>query len=177
MLALTGVTPAHALAAPPNDNFANAQVISGPSGSVAGNLAGATVESGESTPNGQPSIWYRWTAPQAGLYRFDTSTGVLRADLWLYTGPALGQLTRPTYDRCPPTPSYDLTTKVLHATAGTTYSIALTGYASSADFGRTTLVWAPYSRPANDGFASASPVGTLEPVLTGDNCASTAEPG
>jgi hypothetical protein len=36
---------------------------------------------------------------------------------------------------------------------------------------------APYAPPANDSFASATVVTTLEPVLTGDNCASTAEPG
>jgi hypothetical protein len=179
-LAFAGPAPAEAAAAPPNDNFASAQPVTGPSGSVDGNLTGATVEPGESSDlwTGQPSIWYRWTAGQDGLVRFDTAAGVFKADLWLRTGTALGQLGIPPADWCQPTPSYfDRTTYVLHATAGTVYSIALTGYSASADAGRTTLRWAPYTPPANDSFAAATPVTTLEPVLTGDNCASTAEPG
>jgi hypothetical protein len=178
-LALAGPLPrAQALAAPPNDDFVNAQVISGPSGSVDGNLAGATVEAGESGDGtGQPSIWYRWTAPQDGLYRFDSSTGIYRADLALRTGNALAQLTWPPADSCPTTASYDHTAYFLHAVAGTSYSIALTGYVGSPSVGGTTLRWAPYSRPPNDDFAAATPVGTLEPVLAGDNCASSAEAG
>src|SRR5690349_10984004 len=57
---------------PANDNFANAQIISGCSGSVNGTNVGATKESGEpnhlSTTNdpnggGTRSIWYQWQAP------------------------------------------------------------------------------------------------------------------
>jgi len=177
-LALAGPVPARAATPPPNDNFGSAQPITGPSGSVDGNLAGATVEPRESPDGtGQPSIWYRWTAGQDGLVRFDSATGVYQADLWLYTGTALGQLGTPPADWCPPTPYYDHTTYVLHATAGTVYSIALTGYSATVDAGRTTLRWAPYPPPANDSFAAATAVTTLEPILTGNNCASTAEPG
>ena len=176
-LALAGPPPVHALAltAPSNDNFANAQVISGASGSVDGSLAGATAEANE-PGDGLPSIWYRWTAPQSGLYRFDSSTGAYQAGLGIYTGSALGQLSLPLADWCPPTQFYDRTTYVLHAVAGTSYSVALTTY-NPTDTRTTTLRWAPYSRPANDDFASATQVGTLEPVLSGDNCASSAEAG
>ena len=54
------VFAAPALAAPPNDNLAAAQAISGNAASVAGTTAGATLEAGE--PNhfvsGNGSVWY-----------------------------------------------------------------------------------------------------------------------
>jgi hypothetical protein len=70
------VTPHVPAGTPPaNDNFANAQVITGASGSVVGSNIGATVEPGE--PNiqdsqGGASVWYRWTAPADGTVTFDT---------------------------------------------------------------------------------------------------------
>jgi hypothetical protein len=72
------VTP-HVPSGPPpaNDNFANAQAISGASGSVSGTNVGATVEPGEPTIQdnaGGASVWFRWTAPTSGAVRFDTCT-------------------------------------------------------------------------------------------------------
>jgi hypothetical protein len=72
------VTP-HAPSGPPpsNDNFASAQPISGTSGSVTGTNVGATVEPGEQNiqdNRGGASVWYKWTAPVTGSYRFDTCT-------------------------------------------------------------------------------------------------------
>jgi hypothetical protein len=64
--------------APANDNFTNAQAISGVSGSVSNTNVGATVEPGEPTiqdQRGGASVWYRWTAPASGgTVRFDTCT-------------------------------------------------------------------------------------------------------
>src|SRR5262245_7114749 len=59
-------------------------------------------------------IWYRWTTPQTGSFRFDT-TPVAFAPTSRYAGPALGRLTWLAHGGCPPTPSYDHTTSVLHA--------------------------------------------------------------
>src|SRR5262249_47530429 len=58
-----------------NDAFAQAQVIVGSAGAVAGDNTGASKEVNE--PNhandvGGASVWYRWTAPSSGLYTFDT---------------------------------------------------------------------------------------------------------
>jgi hypothetical protein len=59
------VLPAFAqAAAPPNDAFAAAETLSGPSGTVFGTTVDATAEAGE--PRSMPlnhSIWYAWTAP------------------------------------------------------------------------------------------------------------------
>src|SRR5207302_7684664 len=76
LLALTGTialaAPHVASAAPANDLFANAQLLTGISGSVAGSNVGATSEPGE--PNAGYgmgmgfTVWYRWTAPASGRF-------------------------------------------------------------------------------------------------------------
>ena len=164
-------------AAPPNDNFVDAQIISGTAGSVDGNIFGATMEPGESSDGGvNPSIWYRWTAPQSGLFRFDVTAGVFIPDLTIYTGSSLSTRQPAPADWCPPQ-GYDQTVDVLTATAGTSYVFSLTGYAAGVEWGGTSLRWAPYSRPANDSFAAATVVTGFDPVLAGDNCAASAESG
>ncbi|MEX2103300.1 MAG: hypothetical protein WD805_04990, partial [Gaiellaceae bacterium] len=60
---------------PTNDLFANAQVLSGSSLTVAGNTIGATKQTAEPDHAGDPggtSVWYRWTAPSTGLFTVDT---------------------------------------------------------------------------------------------------------
>src|SRR6185436_18523273 len=59
---------------PANDNFVNAQTISGCSGTVTGTTFGATAEPGEPShdPNDSTSlspshtVWYQWQAPVSG---------------------------------------------------------------------------------------------------------------
>jgi len=80
----TPITP-HVPSGPPpaNDNFANAQAISGATGSVTATNVGATVEAGEPTiqnVRGGASVWYRWTAPSNGTVRFDTCTAIPAMD-------------------------------------------------------------------------------------------------
>src|SRR5436190_21333340 len=55
-----------ALAAPVNDNFANAIPLTGLTVTTTGSNSGATRESGEPihvTSSGTHSAWWRWTAP------------------------------------------------------------------------------------------------------------------
>ena len=76
-LALAG-TQVSTAAAPANDHWANAQLISGSSGVVTGTTVDATVqtcEPGHSFPDAGPlpantTVWYRWTAPENGSYTF-----------------------------------------------------------------------------------------------------------
>jgi hypothetical protein len=56
---------AHAQA-PANDNFANAQVLSGYPLSVTNNNQNATTETGEPAATGYRTLWYVWTAPSSG---------------------------------------------------------------------------------------------------------------
>lgn len=53
-----------------NDNIASATILSGNTGAGSATLIGATVESGEGLTNG--SVWYRWTAPSAGVLAIST---------------------------------------------------------------------------------------------------------
>jgi hypothetical protein len=109
--ATSAITP-HAPSgpAPSNDNFANAKVITGTSGSVAGTNVGATVEPGEQTiqdTRGGASVWYEWTVPVTGSYQFDTCTanpGVYGL-IGLFEGDSVSNATEfgpgPGQDLCP----------------------------------------------------------------------------
>ena len=66
----------HAANAPPNDDFANAEDISGTTGLVTGSTVDATKEQGEPSHQldlGGASIWYRWTASTTGRFQFDVA--------------------------------------------------------------------------------------------------------
>lgn len=74
---------------PGNDNFANASVLSGTNGVVTGSNEGGTLEAGEPQHAGRPggrSVWYSWTAPANGTWRFDTHGSSFDTALAVYTG-------------------------------------------------------------------------------------------
>src|SRR5215208_1222177 len=108
-MALLCVLASVAIAAPANDNFANAQTITGQSVSVDGTTVGATREVGEpdhyitnpfdAPPDaylweGDHSVWYRWTAPVSGPTEVDTCTTNIDSILAVYRGDELAQLNR-----------------------------------------------------------------------------------
>src|SRR5690348_1363807 len=75
--AIWGVTLSTARAQPTNDNFAEAEEISGQTGTAFGSNFDATSEPDEPVHVGIPtdagaSVWYRWTAPSDGAISFDT---------------------------------------------------------------------------------------------------------
>ncbi|MGH9968579.1 MAG: peptidoglycan DD-metalloendopeptidase family protein, partial [Pyrinomonadaceae bacterium] len=81
---------------PSNDNFANAQAISGTLGTVTGTNVGATKESGE--PNhagntGGASVWYRWQPSSSGSATFATNGSNFDTLLAVYTGSSVSGLT------------------------------------------------------------------------------------
>lgn len=55
---------------PPNDLPASASVLDGPSGSVSASHQWATTTAQETKVAGHSSLWWAWTAPQGGWYRF-----------------------------------------------------------------------------------------------------------
>lgn len=107
----TKITPHVPSGKPPaNDDFANAQVVSGASGSVTGTNVGATLEAGEPTiqdAKGGASVWYKWTVPVTGSYQFDTCSANpdLPANIGLFTGSTVSTSTEfgpgPSQDLCP----------------------------------------------------------------------------
>jgi hypothetical protein len=78
-----------------NDLFSNRQVLSGPSGSVAGSNLHAIGEPGEPPFDGgaRCSVWYSWTAPVSGTFRFTTAGSSFNTELALMTGSSLPGLT------------------------------------------------------------------------------------
>jgi uncharacterized delta-60 repeat protein/uncharacterized repeat protein (TIGR01451 family) len=148
---------------PPNDNLANAQPISGLTGTVTGNNLLATTQVGEPTPVSGvlsgASIWYLWTAPMTRFMDFDTHNSTdpygntLDTVMAVYSlplgssTPVLANLTAVTNnDDDPNANSWPLVSRVnFLAFAGTTYAIQLEGkiVGGVTNEGYIVLNWAP----------------------------------
>jgi Calcineurin-like phosphoesterase len=174
----TGSVTLHwSLSSPPaNDMFANAQAISGSSGTATGSNVGATKEAGE--PNhagnaGGASIWYSWTAPSGGTATIDTISSSFDTLLGIYTGASVNSLTAIAFndDCCSGTQSK----ATFSAVSGTTYLIAVDGYKAAT--GSVTLHWALSSPPANDMFANPQVLLGAKDSVTGNNTGATKEAG
>jgi hypothetical protein len=170
-----GAVPGAALANPPsNDDYANAHDLGGGStASASGTNLDATAEPGEPDHDGftaGPSVWYRWTAPGDGAVKIDTCGSDFDTVLAVYTGSAIDALT--------PLASNDQScgnqSRVrFNATGGTTYRIAVDGYAGEQ--GAIELELQPPNPPSNDNFANAHDLGGGP--TSGTNLDATAEPG
>jgi outer membrane protein assembly factor BamB/subtilisin family serine protease len=90
-------------AIPANDNFANAQLVSGTNFSVSATTLNGSQESGEPDPTAPTNyaaghtVWYQWVAPASGhysLYAYSSLVDMLAA---VYTGPSVTSLTKLAY--------------------------------------------------------------------------------
>jgi hypothetical protein len=113
---------------PTNDDFSDAQLLSGDSGAFAGTTVGATKELGEPDHAGNPggaSIWYRWVAPSNGPMTIDTCDSDFDTTLAVYTGTSVAALTAMASndDACGA-----LSRVSFLAVAGAAYDIAVDGY-------------------------------------------------
>ncbi|HEY3024869.1 MAG TPA: NF038122 family metalloprotease [Pyrinomonadaceae bacterium] len=138
---------------PGNDNFANARVIVGCTGSVSGTDLNATKEIGE--PNHSPdnnggthSVWYQWQSPSSGSVTFTTAGSGYDTVLGIYSGTSVNTLTLiGKNDDIPDVPGqpHQVTSSVTFpASAGTVYRIAVDGYnngGSGGDMGPLKLNW------------------------------------
>ena len=152
-------------AAPTNDNFANAQLITGLAPSptpVTGYNTTATGEANEPQHAGNPttqatskSIWYKWTPPAGGngLYSFTTSGSSFDTVMAIYSCPPI--VTCSITNITPvgsndDTTNFDKTSKVnFRATVGTQYMIAIDGKLGAngtAANGTVQLSWRQYQR-------------------------------
>src|SRR5439155_1348443 len=161
-----------------NDNFANATVVSGTTGTTTGSTAGMTKEAGE--PNhagnaGGHSIWYRWTAPGGGTVTIDTFGSSFDTLLAAYTGTALTSLAVVASND---DAAGRLQSQIsFTAVSGTTYSIAVDGYGGAS--GAVTLTWklASAGSTSNDMFSSAAALTGSSGTWTGSNASATKEAG
>ncbi len=129
--------------APANNDFANAQVIAGCSGSVNGTNIGANKQSGEQShsPDGDAgggSVWYHWQAPSNGSVTINTEGSTYDTLLAVYTGNSVNGTAIAKND------DVDIGV-ILHsqvtftASAGTVYKIAVDGW--GGDAGSIELNW------------------------------------
>lgn len=84
-----------ALAAPSNDNFANARTLTGDFDTHAGTTVGATRQAGEPDDTRYSTVWYKWTPTRAGRARFSalpTSEGYKYWHMSVWVGASLGNL-------------------------------------------------------------------------------------
>lgn len=146
------------MAAPANDNFASAELISpfGTSGTVNGDLTDATFETGEPNSIGSSSVsvWYTFTTSVKRLFNFGIgpygSFGPPRLNI--YTGSFLTALTY--RGGSPGTGSAWI---VLHP--GLTYYIQVVDSGAPFGGGAFTFTWSvPNDPPANDDFANAEEI-------------------
>ncbi|HEY6045085.1 MAG TPA: NF038122 family metalloprotease, partial [Pyrinomonadaceae bacterium] len=148
---------------PANDNFINAQLITGCSGSTTGTSFGATSEPGEPShaPNDPSSlspnhtVWYQWQPPSTGTTTITTAGSEFDTILAVYTGASVGSLTRIVFND--DAQSGTLTSSVtFSATGGATYRIAVDGW--SGDTGGIKLNW--------NGCVVPTPTPTPTPTAT-----------
>lgn len=180
------LAPAKSLAtasAPTNDNFVNAQIITGTHGSVVGTNVNATTQNGV---NGETwiywaTVWYRWTAPANGRYTMTTLGSTFNTNMYAASGATLAGLTQLAY--CGATvlsasASGPVTSTItFDANAGSTYYICIGGD-QATDEGSLTLNWTLLQlRAANDNFANAQAISGASGVATGQNIGATIESG
>ena len=165
---------------PANDAFASATVIEGEEGSLAVDLLHATPEPGEPVFDarlGRPaaSVWYRWTAPADGAFRFRVPAlaadyrqqdDVARYDrVHVFAGDEIAAL-------------HEVASELWHATffaeQGSTYRIRVSGVSRAA---RMDLRWSPGDRPVNDDFAEAVVLAGESGTFDGSSGGATLEPG
>ena len=168
-----------AYSAPVTDNYANAILVSGNSGTVTTSNVGATKEPGEANvgfDRGGSSIWYKWVAPGNGVLKVDTTGTAINTLVGIYSGSTISTaklLGGSDYCDC----------AYVGTTTGTTYYISLDGIysapvtlAGSITFNYTFLNSAP-----NDNFANAIQLfagGPLRPSqITTTNVGSSKELG
>jgi hypothetical protein len=162
-LLLAGVAfgPAAAYAQPANNDFANAQGLTGLPASAAGNNVEATREAGEPS-HGEiatgASVWYRWTAPSSAEVTVDVCNASFDSVLAVYTGSAVNALTRVARNDDACGSAGEGSRVRFKAVAGTTYSIAVDGFEEGSFTVVVKLVPPPpQSRPGRYAGRTESP--------------------
>jgi subtilisin family serine protease len=162
-----------------NDDFADAQLLSGTSGSVAASNRYAAPEVdepphvlGDYRQLGS-SVWYRWIAPEpGGWFTFDLTSGTAFDSLLaVYTGDRLDRLVAVAgSDNYGSRQSSRVTFQAL---AGTNYSVAVAGKNAfdPNQAGNFKLAWYPTPPPGFTGsqFFPASGIPGAKLTLTGTN--------
>jgi hypothetical protein len=154
------------IAPPPNDDFVDRILLSGPSLSVTGWTHYASIESGE--PNAHRSVWWSWTAPSSGRFFVRTIGSPQETPIGVFRGTNVANLTSVT------SMTRDYNAISFDTVAGTTYEIAVLAYYVSTGF---TLELGPYVPWTNDDFVNRYTLGGDAGTFKGTNVYATSEPG
>jgi|GEM_PF-1840783 len=131
---------ATAAALPPNDNFADHETISGPSGTASGSNMGATLEDGEPKYGNSNTVWWTWTPTTSGPCAIDTFGSTFDTYLAVFTGNTVSSLSYVAANNN--TGSVVQSLVCFDAMWGETYRIQISGY-HPGDDGFITLNWKP----------------------------------
>ena len=176
-------------AAPTNDNFASAQLISleNPQISINSNNIDATAEPGEpdhaDTPS-RASVWFKLTLSATSVVRIKTINSaqeVFGTQLAVYTGQSLAGLNAVGHNRFCGTGcgTQTMSSVDLVLTGGETYYIAVDSIGlGGGQFGEFTLSLEKFSAPPADNFAAAYGLDSDETQsIAGTNYNATRETG
>ena len=132
---------------PTNDDFAAALELQDEAGEVSGDNRGATLEPAEQFGTLAATVWYRWTAPEDGAWRFRTDQWYSR--VLVFAGSSIASLRLLS--------GYPQDFATLPAKAGAEYRIAVAA-GNALSPGRTfNLEWEKHEREADaDDFAHAT---------------------
>ncbi|HEY5884872.1 MAG TPA: NF038122 family metalloprotease [Pyrinomonadaceae bacterium] len=130
--------------APANNDFVNAQTITGCTGSVTGTNVSAHKEPGEPShsPDGNEgggSVWYQWVAPSDGSVTITTESSNYDTLLAVYTGNAVNALTATEKNDDVQLGVITTSTVTFTASAGVVYRIAVDGW--GGETGNIQLNW------------------------------------
>lgn len=160
--------------APPNDHFTNAIVLAGRTAGDTGHNTNTTRELNEPVhwagTTSARSAWWRWTAPSNGPAVINTDGSSFDTVLAVYTGPGFGSLTVVTNDDDSGAGNNSQVT--FNAAAGTTYHLAVDGYASAV--GAIQLQINP---AANNAFAACLPLAGPSGAASGSTRGASREAG
>lgn len=168
------------LTPPGNDNFANAQLLFGASGTANGSTASGTHEGGEPVHafnRGGASVWYKYVAPSAGIVNFNTTNSNFDTLMAVYKGTSLSdaKLVAANDDTIA---LYSFVN--VGANAGDTFYIAIDGFYGSGSFasGNVVLNYGMSNVAANDNFANAELLdGASGKLITTSNVGASREAG
>jgi hypothetical protein len=145
---LTAATLYAGIVGPANDNFASRILITGNTNTVTGSNVNATREAGETNHLGQPtgaSVWWTWTAPDAGTVTVDTAGSSFDTTLAVYTGNSVSSLS--LVEQNDDGAGLSTSQLTFQATAGTTYQIVVDGFGGSNGTVTLTVVLPVTPRP------------------------------
>ncbi|HQU86446.1 MAG TPA: hypothetical protein PKY59_25170, partial [Pyrinomonadaceae bacterium] len=111
--------------APFNDNFENAEILSGTRVSVRRTNLAATKQQFEQVHAGNVggrSVWFKWTAPMTGYFSFSTNLTETNIDtlLHVYTGSQLNDLSNVGFNNNINSPANLKSYRILPVRSGTT---------------------------------------------------------